>query len=294
MKKILIPIIAAAFFFAGCDYVEVPTQTGGTSGGGNGVTRRVLLEEFTGHTCIACPAGAATIEQLHGLYDDQLITIAIHHGWFAEPCPPHPLPNGAQTGSFSEDFTTGTTSGEGYEYEVNFPAVFSTLPNGMVNRLGFPSGTYPKSQGEWGTLVDSLIQIPASADLEITHTYSTSSRALSMSIDGQFIDAQNGTFNVAVMLTEDSLVGWQIDGTVYIPNFVFMHVLRACVNTPGSIIGTPVMTGSINANSSFTWTLPASYTVDNAYNANHCRLIAILYNTATMEVLQAAEAKLVP
>lgn len=278
----------------GCDYVDVPQQTGGPGPGDTGVAiRRVLVEEFTGHTCIACPAGAATIEQLHNIYGEQMITVAVHHGWFADPCPPHPLPNGAPAGSFSEDFTTGTTSGEGYEYEVSFPGLFASLPSGMVNRVGVPSNTHVIGAGDWGSKVDSILQIPPSADLEIEHTYNTTTRALNLTVNGEFIDAQSGSFNVAILLTEDSLVGWQIDGTNYIPDFVFMHVLRGCVNTPGSIAGTQVMTGTIAANSTFSWNMPAAYTVNSNFVDTHCHLVAILYNTTTFEVLQAAEVELV-
>ncbi len=300
MKRITMRSIfftAATFLlFGGCDYIEVPQQAGSGNNDTDIVVRKVLMEEFTGHTCIACPQGAATIEQLHNIYGNQMITVAVHHGWFADPCPPvgtHPTPNGAPAGSFSEDFTTGTTSGEGYEYEVNFPGLFASLPVGMVNRVGFPGGDYVKQQGQWGGLIDSLVQVPPSADLDIEHTYNTSTRALTLTVDGNFIDAQSGTFNVAVMITEDSLVGWQIDGTVYVPDFVFMHVLRGCVNTPGSIIGTPVLTGNIDANTPFSWTLPSTYTVNSNFVAEHCHLVAILYNTATFEVLQAEEVELV-
>jgi hypothetical protein len=291
--KFFSTLAAIILLSCGCDYVDVPQQAGGGGNDADIVIRKVLMEETTGHTCIACPLGATTIEQLHNYYGEQMITIAVHHGWFADACPPvgtHSTPNGAPAGSFSEDFTT---DGEGAEYELNFANVFAVLPNGMVNRLGVPGGTYAKSSAEWGPTIDSLVQIPPSADLDIEHTYNTSTRALTLTVEGDFIDAQNGTFNVAVMITEDSLVGWQIDGSTFVPDFVFMHVLRGCVNTPGSIIGTPVMTGNIDANTPFTWTMQSAYTVNSNFNARHCHLVAILYNTATFEVLQAEEVELV-
>lgn len=295
MKKIMLIATSLVFLFGGCDYVEVPTQAGGSNNGnGNGgVTRRVLLEEFTGHICIACPTGAAVIEQMEDLYGDRLVTIAVHHGFFANPCPPSPLPNNAPDSSFLENFTTGTNSGEGYEYELNYPDVFGTLPSGLVNRAGVPSGSYAKSHGSWPSVVDSVMQLPAVADLEFdTVIYNTSSRALNFSVRGEFLSSQNGTFNIVVMLTEDSLIGWQTDGSTYIPDYVFKHVLRACVNTPGSIVGTSVATGSIAPGSDFTFELPAAYTVNANWNAGHCHLIAFIYNTNTKEVLQAAEADL--
>jgi thiol-disulfide isomerase/thioredoxin len=44
-----------------------------------GVTRRVLLEDFTGHTCNNCPAAAVIAEGLQTFYgEDQLILVGVH------------------------------------------------------------------------------------------------------------------------------------------------------------------------------------------------------------------------
>lgn len=289
MKNVLFLFAAALLILPGCDYVSAPQQAGssGGGGGGNGITRRVLLEDFTGHTCPNCPSAAVTLHTLQDLYPDQIMAISIHTGWFGDPCPPHPLPNGAQAGSFSEDLTCATSD--------DYDAVYSmsgSPPVGMVNRLGYPSN-YIKQAGEWASIIDSLLQTTATADLEFdTVIYNASTHNLDVSMTGKFIDAQNGTFNLAVMLVEDSLSGWQIDGTTYLPSYVWMHVLRDCINTPGSITGEQVATGTITANSTFNWTLSSSYNVSTSFNPAHCHLIAYIYNTATKEALQAAEADL--
>ena len=43
-------------------------------------TRRVVLEEGTGTWCGWCPQGILAIENLHSLYSDQIISIAVHNG----------------------------------------------------------------------------------------------------------------------------------------------------------------------------------------------------------------------
>jgi uncharacterized membrane protein len=286
MKKMLPFFVAIATLAWGCDYVEIPTQTnsGGGGGGGNGVTRRVLIEDFTGHTCPNCPSAAVTLHNLQTLYPDQVMGIAIHAGWFSEPCPPHPLPNGAQSGSFSNDLR----SAAGNDYDLVF-GLSSSPPIGMVNHLGYPNN-YALQQGAWVTKVDSLLQTPAVADLEFdTVIYNSSTRELNVTVNGKFITAQNGTFHVCIMLVEDGITNWQIDGSQYLPNYVFDHVLRDCINTPGSIAGTQIATGTIAANSTFNWALPAAYTISNSFNASNCKLVAYIYNTANKEVLQAVE-----
>lgn len=294
MKLLSVTFLALCLVFCGCDYVDVPTQNGGTNtGGSSGITRRILIEEFTGHTCPTCPAAAITLHNIENLYPDQVMIIAIHTGWFGDPCPPHPLPSGAVAGDFAEDFTTGTSNCEGTEYDQTFSGIAPQPPGGLVNRLGFPSGTFRKEQGSWASITDSLLGTPAVAGLEFdTVIYNSVTHQLDFSIDGQFISAQNGSFNIAIMLVEDSLTGWQINGQTNVPDYTFMHVLRACVNTPGSIVGSPVSSGAIAAGSNFSYDLPATYTVNSNWHTQHCKLIAFIYNTSTQEVLQAAEAEL--
>lgn len=290
MKKFLF-IIASSFTLLSCDYVSSPVQTGNSGGPGPNDTlpkRVVLLEEATGHTCTNCPSAAATIQTLKSTYGEQLVPIAIHYGWFAEPCPPHPLPNGAPSGSFSEDLRCP----EGSDYDVLY-SIFNAPPAAMVNRLGYPAD-HIKSQGQWAGLIDSLVNTQPLAALDINHTYDTTTRALSISVDGQFLQAASGDFNLVVMLVEDGIIGWQVDGSNYIPNYEFNHVLRACVNTPGSIAGEQVATGTIAAFTSFNWTLSGSYTVSNLINHHNCNLVVFLYNFNTKEAIQAGEVHLIP
>jgi hypothetical protein len=291
MKNLFFILAAGALIFSGCDYVDNPHQTGANPGGpgGNGLVRRVLVEEVTGHVCTSCPQATTTLLSIEALYPGRVIPIAIHTGFFAIPCPPGILPNGAPAGSYSEDFNTP----EGNEFDVTFPNMSPSPPAAMINRMDYP-GIYDKEAGDWASLVDSILAEPIIADLEFdTVIYNQASRALDLTVTGQFINAQNGTFKLVVMVVEDSLSGWQLNAGVNVPGYNFMHVLRGCVNTPGSIFGTEVATGAIAANSTFTYTLPASYTVNAAWQANHCKLVAYIYNTSTMEVLQAAEAKLI-
>ncbi len=290
-KYIALLTVLVAFMFSMCDYVKNPYDIEGPSAETFDSTKRVaLLEEWTGHTCIACPAAAADIDTMRSLYGESFVAISIHDNFFAEPCPPHALPgcaNGAP-GAFADDFRCPT----GVSYSTAFPDALTFLPQGMVNRLGYPGNSHVKTRGAWPGIVDSIIQEDACASIHIDHIYNSTSRALDVRVWGTWLQSYTGTINVCVMLTESGMVGWQTNGTQCDSEFVFKHVLRECVNTPGSIAGSPLSTGTTLIGTTYSYSLPSSYTIPVAYDATNCHMVAFIYDVTTQEVLQAWEEDL--
>jgi len=286
-NRLIIPaVIVCAFSFSMCDYIVDPNEVA-TVGPVFDTTKRVaLIEEWTGHTCIACPAAAADIEQLEAAYGQSFVAISIHDDFFAEPCPsPHPTPNCAigVPGAFAEDFRCAT----GASYSASHVSGPQSPPQGMVNRLGMQSNTEVKGRGTWPGLVDSLVQEDACTSIHIDHQYNTSNRQLGVTVRGTWLQSYTGTINIAIMLTESGMVGWQTNGTSCDSEFVFENVLRECLNTPGDIAGTQLTTGTTPVGNVWSYTLPSAYTIPNAFDPAGCTMVAILYDTTTGEVLQA-------
>lgn len=285
IKKLIIP--AALVFFASCDYVDLPTpaNTGGGGGGGGSTThRKVLVEEVTGHFCPTCPAGAATLEAAKAIYGDSMIVVAIHTGYFAQNVAQFGLPPGAPQGSYTEDFNTP----EGFDWGNVF-SMGGSAPRCMYNRTGFPAGLHDMHPNDCASVLDTILDRPQSADFEVTHNYNAATRALTLTANGNFLTAGGGSgdsYNIVVLLTEDSLLGWQKDGQSHIQNYVFNHVLRACVNTPGNVAGTNIHTGAVAAGDTIAYTLPSAYTLPASVNENHADLVVFVYNAVTKEVLQ--------
>ena len=282
--------IAIAFTFSMCDYITNPNEVTAPVSGGHDTSKRVaLIEEWTGHTCIACPAAARDIHMLDSLYGESFIAISIHDDFFAEPCPPHPIPNCGvgHPGAFAEDFRCPT----GQSYSATFPVGPSSPPQGLVNRLGYPNDEV-KTRGVWPGLVDSIQNEDACASMHIEHVYNSGSRGLGVTVWGTWLQTYTGNVNVCIMLTESGMVGWQTDGLLCDSQFVFEHVLRECVNTPGSITGNSISTGPTAVGTTYSYSLPSEYTVPVAYDATNCHLVAIIYDTVTQEVLQAWEVEL--
>lgn len=296
--KYLFPLaFVAVFSFTMCDYVTNPHDVDDIVVTTDTTKRNVIIEEWTGHTCIACPAAARLIDTLHTVYGERFMAISIHDGYFAEPCtwpaaPPfnHSTPNCGQStpGAFNDNFMCAT----GADYSLVHPDGPGAPPQGMVNRI-VRSGTEILGRGIWATLVDSLIDEQAAATLHVDHTYNSSNREIDVTVWGTWLQTYTGTINVAIMLTESGMVGWQTDGpTACDSEFVFKDVLRECLNTPGSIAGTQAFTGTAGTGTTYSYTLPAPYVLPAAYDAAQCHLIGLIYDTTTGEVLQCWEEKL--
>jgi thiol-disulfide isomerase/thioredoxin len=58
--------------------------------GTNPENKNVVLEEFTGINCVACPSGHQTAQQIHTANPDDVVVIAIHTGGYANPSPGQP------------------------------------------------------------------------------------------------------------------------------------------------------------------------------------------------------------
>jgi hypothetical protein len=123
IRQIFIQLIILSVIIA-CDKVNKPyTEEFGKCGNGNLSIpiRKILLEDYTGHTCGNCPRAAEQTELLINNYCDHIVPISIHVGFFAEPYP---------TGEFTYDFRTDV----GNYFDETFGISTAGLPNGMVNR----------------------------------------------------------------------------------------------------------------------------------------------------------------
>ncbi|HEX8516438.1 MAG TPA: Omp28 family outer membrane lipoprotein [Bacteroidia bacterium] len=294
MKKYLLLLyFLASLIVQSCDYVSNPNETiESNPGGGPGDTtvhvRRVLVEDYTGHKCTACPQAAIAANQLKTTFGDKVVVVAVHAGFFASPT----TPAGAPAGSYLVDFRTA--AGTAYDGSAYFGVSNIGNPNGMINRKDYDatSAAHVKSYSSWSSEVASLLALEPIADVKITNTYNASTRSLGINVASQFLSDTllSGSYSLVVMITQDSIVDWQLDGSTHVPDYVHQHVLRANVN---GTWGESLVNGSITPNATitknYTYTLPASY-LGNPCDEDQCHVVAFIYNTANYEVLQVAEA----
>lgn len=266
-----------------CDKIKVSKEKADVGNTDTSQTiRKVLIEDYTGHTCGNCPRAAETAETLKQLYGEKVIIMGVHVGTFAKPCPSLTCPPDAPANSYLSDFRTTT----GNDYNSTFGNDVAGLPNGMVNRKAV-SGTNILQYPAWGSAVANIINNPPDAKIKITNTYNGGTRTLNTSIETKFLNQLSGSYKLIVLLTQDSIIDWQHDyqaNPENIPNYVHRHVLRGAVNSSwgdaiSSVVGATV-------------TKDFTYVLNPSWDDSHCYTLVFICDDSTKEVIQVDEEKI--
>lgn len=263
-----------------CDYVDDPLEGLAPGPDGDQVSRRVLIEDFTGHTCANCPSATAVAVGLQELYgEDRVIVVGVHvTDAFGAPVPP------AGDGEFDTDFRTPA----GEAYTTGFGISF--LPVGAVSRTEF-NNSMLLGEGSWSSAVAELIDQPASMDLWFeSFTFDSASGEFSTTINAAVLGQLAGEHRLTVYLTEDHVIADQIDNAQtpsHVHEYDHRHVLRDNLN---GTWGDAIISGSANAgdtlSTSYTYSIP-----NNVIDPMHCALVAYVHDAATNEIIQVAERK---
>ncbi len=282
MKNIFsIIAIGLIVSFSSCDKVEGPYGTGSSGNGGGDTTqqiiRKVLVEDFTGHRCGNCPRAAESLKQLENLYGDQIVSIAVHAGFFAEPA-----------GSiFGIDYRTPI----GDELDDLFGNSAAGLPNGLINRKSYNGETIIQHTN-WASKTSEWINLPPDAHIIINPDYNTGNRELSVEVRTQFLNQIDESLNMVYYIVEDSIQSPQADYDLpapsYITDYYHRHMLRGSLN---GAFGEPLSSSNTYAvNQEITTTssgnIPAEWDDSKVY------LVAVLYRTLSYEVVQVEEIKI--
>ena len=243
--------------------------------------KRVLLEDYTGHTCVNCPRAAVTAHDLKQQYGEQLVVVAVHAGFFAKPL----------SAPFDYDFRTAA----GTTWDDFFGIGKVGNPNGMVNRTGYPA-QHILSPSAWGNAIAAAVTAPPLAELQILSDFDDETSKLCVHAKTTFLqNISNREIKLSVVIVEDSIIqaqknnDAQVGTTPQIDDYLHMHVLRGAVNSPwGEII---LAKGAASGDP-----LVKSYQIKlegfNKYEVDpsNCRVVAFLYDGETYEVLQVSEA----
>jgi hypothetical protein len=279
MKKVL-SILAVSFSLIGmvaCDKIEegdyIKDNTNVQSGS---VVKNVLLEDYTGVRCVNCPAAGEGALELQHQYGHKVIVLGVHAGSLSSVPPNGLFPN----------FTTE----EGTEWYNTFGLVGN--PIGTINRK-LNGATFGFDSSKWTEAVIATLQEEAVVEMNSIVNFDEASRNLEVSIFSKFLEEKiDTTFNLTVCIMEDSITGMQVTPQGNNPNYVHRHVFRETMNgTWGeSLNGTTENPTVIAPKEMFIKTYTT--TLDEAYNADQCYIIAYVANSETKEILQVIEKKI--
>ena len=253
-----------------CDKIEQEDFLIAEGGGGVVVdtstfVKKVLIEDFTGHTCQNCPEASEEIHTLQqiGAYQGNVIAIAIHSGFFSD---------------VNSTFTTDFTTNEGTEIHDFFG--IGSYPKGMVNRKGFTTTTHLLDYPLWGSAVADLISEEPEIGIKMSVENST------IIIDAKLLAGLSDELKLVVVLTENKIIDKQlVEGIGVVDDYEHNHVLRKSLN------GTWGQTVQLNTSSFETYSF--DYTLDPSWNETNTNAVAYIYSEASKEVLQVEELHLI-
>lgn len=266
------------------DYVanEWPVFTPNTN-----LFRNVLIEDFTGHQCVFCPAAADLAHALHESNPSRVFTASIHSG-----------PTGM--GDFQvvslPNYPTDFTNAQGLEIGTYFgtnDGGFIGNPRGTVNR--FNNGYIFQSPAQWSSMMnDQLTQNSLKVNIQSALNYYPSTKGAFLHVEVEKLD-QNLTneLGVVVYLLEDSLVGDQkMSDNSHNSSYVHRDIHRGNIDgqTFGKVLGPDALIGNkyyVN----YSFLVPNQ--LDGNFNAENMHLLIYVYDRTTWEIYQVIKQDII-
>ncbi len=279
MKKInLIALFAIiAFLFSSCDKLEGPYEREGNGEDPSPTpvetTRKVLLEEFTGHKCVNCPTAHEVAAEIYEEYDAKVIILAFHAGYYSQPDP---------SGGFPADYRTP----EGDKLNGDFGV--QTVPVALINRSDDGGLKYMDS---WREEVAKELAKEADAKIGLSVDFQNGNKKIVADVDVTFLKEIEGNYNLCVFVTESGMISPQKNnneeiGGDEIEDYEHKHVMRGSMNGAyGVTINSDPVTIATPYKFNYTYDVNADYNMDNM------SVIAFIINQETKEVIQVEEVK---
>ncbi len=244
MKKIGYSIITLAFLFS-CEEVPIIVPDANIQQEDTTVTIKkvVLLEELTGASCPNCPAGTAALEGIFAVFEERVVSTAIHGKFLAQP-----------TSKSMYDFRNDDAK----DLE-NFLAPFLGKPAAAIDRVFFEDQTFMTvdDTGLWQSFVQKRLQEPALLSIELSSNYNESERKANVTVNITAVEDILGFIKLSVIVNENHIIDAQSDQGEIIDDYEHNHVMREMLTSiSGDVLGEGILIGdSITRN--FSYSVPA-------------------------------------
>lgn len=244
--------------------------------------QKVLLEDYTGHTCGNCPGAAVMARNQKALYGERLVVMAVHAGYFAK--------------YDKAPYTTNFTTPEGEEWATSFGVISN--PNGMINRKQ-KTGSTSAVQGvaNWPAAIAAQMAESPKIGMTLTTKYTPENRKVDFKVRSKYLANLTGKYNLGVFITEDSIVNYQKNygaagggDPAYqvgdVEKYVHPHALRKAITGTWGILNYENPTAGAIKNDYF------SVELNPAWREKKCSVVAFIFDAVTKEVVQVEEVHL--
>lgn len=247
--------------------------------------KRSVVEQFTGTGCGNCPSGHVAMHNMHNLYGDQFIGIALHQFNASDPM-----------------------------YNASYDLGFTGAPQCMVNRS---SGVLAPYEQMPEVLKASLDEI-ALTDVTVTGTFAEEDTKVNATASVESLVA--GDYNIAFMLTADGLTGttnswkqsnyfckgggrysskasmpddlkhlWDM-GSSYVETYNDVLIASSYVSSNNkATLPTLVANGTVS--SEYTMKMPTKVALKKALKLNQIYVVALLLDKKTGAIVNAGRAR---
>lgn len=311
MKKFIFILAIAAFGLASCDKVENPyPPTPATTGTyalypdgdsahyaanvwptfttNPNTDRNVLIEDYTGHQCIFCPAAAEAAHQLEIGNPGRVFVSTIHTGAsgqmeaFQDVNPP----------TFVIDFTNPEAFAIGAKFGFNWAgSPFVGNPFGSVSRKDHGNGYPVIGAGSWTSSTDAMIVAnDHKVNIQAVSNYYPSTRGFFLHAEVDVVDPSlsSDDLNIVVHLLEDTLVSPQKYPSSTDYNYVHRDIFRGSLDgfTFGRGLDAEHLTTAGTHEYFYIYELPTQY------DPNNMHVIIYVRDAVTEEVYQVIKQTL--
>ena len=314
MKKILIFAVLLAVVISACDKVKNAYPPGAVSStldwslypdgdsahymsqglwptfsANTNTQRNVLIEDFTGHQCVNCPASTANMEQLIATNPEHIFGLGVHAG-------PTGL-TGFQVTAAS--YPTVLYCDPSLEIGKHFGqdlsgSAFVGNPAFCVNRVKANNQFTSNAGVAIANKTNACLASPLKINIQAETNYFAATRGLFLHTEVEKVDlALTSELGLVVCLVEDSLVAPQMVPTAWDPdgrddNYIHRDILRGCIDgkTFGRVLGASDLGSNGKYFVSYSYRLPDQYDVDNM------KLYIYVYDKTTEEIYQVIEKHL--
>lgn len=242
----------------------------------------VLVEDYTGHTCVNCPQAAELAHDLHTQHPNRVFIASIHidPGAAMSFQAPH-----TGTGQYTTDHTNADGIAYGEEFANGFN--FFGNPQGTINRQTVEGEMFAFT-GTWESRTENLLNennLRVNIQSQFNYFDETDGGFLHVEFEKKTDDPYD--LNAVVYVIEDTLTDWQtmnpsIYGIADNPNY--LHRDKHLGSIDGNPWGVPVFTtDDVTGDKT---RLDYSYKIPDDMVKENLHLLIYVYDVETYEIYQ--------